>query len=40
MLMDMFAGIRPDPVLEAWDMDEELPKLRLEFADYQKQCKL
>jgi hypothetical protein len=40
MLMDMFAGMSLDLVLEAWDTDEELPKLRLEFADYKKQCKL
>jgi hypothetical protein len=29
-----------DLVLEAWDSDEELPKLQVEYADYKKQCKL
>jgi hypothetical protein len=29
-----------DLVLEAWDSDEELQKLRIEYADYKKQCKL
>jgi hypothetical protein len=38
MLMDTFAVMSPDFVLEIWDSDEELPKLQVEFADYQKQC--
>jgi hypothetical protein len=37
--MNMLAVMSPGLVLEAWDSDEELPKLQVEFADYKKQCK-
>jgi hypothetical protein len=40
MMMKMSAGMSNDFVLEAWDSDEELQKLQVEYADYKKQCEL
>jgi hypothetical protein len=40
MLMGMFAALSPDAVINAFDMDQELTKLRMAYADYQKQCEL
>jgi hypothetical protein len=40
MLMGMCAALSPDVVITTFDMDQELTKLRMAYADYQKQCEM